>query len=71
MSNWGNLFSYVSMKEFAKYLTTYNMETQTIAVDGTNIYNIQSTGTKQAVLDGVYINALAADAELSEPDVDC
>lgn len=63
-SNWGNLFSYISMKELAKYVTTYNMDTQTIAVDGTNVYNIQSTGTGQAVLDGDYINSLTVDAEL-------
>ncbi len=44
-SNWGKRFSYVAMKHFAKYMATYNMETQTIAVDGSNIYNIQSTGT--------------------------
>ena len=64
MSNWGNLFSYISAKELAKYVTTYNMDTQTIAVDGTNVYNIQSTGTGQAVLDGDYINSLTVDAEL-------
>lgn len=70
MSNWGNLFNFVPMKEFAKYLSTYNMESQTIAVDGVNAYNIQSTGTGQAVLNGVYINSLAADAELLITDTE-
>jgi hypothetical protein len=64
MSNWGDLFSFRPMKELAKYLSTYNMETQAIAVDGAHVYNIQSTGTKQCVINGIYIPALTADAEL-------
>ena len=64
MSLWGNLFSHVPMRELAGYLTTYNMDTQTIAVDGTNVYNIQSTGTGQCVINSAYINSLTVDAEL-------
>ena len=64
MNNWGNLFSYKPTRELAKYLTTYNTESQVIAVDGTNIYNIQSTGTKQCTINGVFIPALTVDAEL-------
>jgi len=63
-NNWGSKFSHVHMKHLAAFMTTYNMATQTIAVDGTNVYNIQSTGTASCVINGVYIPALTADAEL-------
>lgn len=70
MSLWGDLFSHIPMRELAGYLTTYNMGTQVVAVDGTNVYNIQTTGGAQAVLNGDYINALAADAELLITDTE-
>jgi hypothetical protein len=52
------------MKDLARFLTTYNMADQTVAVDGTNVYNIQSTGTAACVINGVYVPSLTADAEL-------
>jgi hypothetical protein len=63
-SNWGDKFSHIAMKDLARFLSTYNMVTQTLAVDGTNVYNIQSGGGGDCTINGVYIAALAADAEL-------
>ena len=63
-SNWGDMFSHTAMKDLARFLTTYNMADQTVAVDGTNVYNIQSSGTGDCTINGVYIPSLAADAEL-------
>jgi len=63
-SNWGKYFGHTAMKELAAFSTTYNMADQTVAVDGTNVYNIQSGGTGACVINGVYIPSLTADAEL-------
>ena len=63
-SNWGDLFQYVGMKDLARFLTTFNMVSQQIAVDGVNVYSIQSTGLQDCTINGVYIPALPADAEL-------
>ena len=54
----------VGQKEVMAYLSTYNMATQAVAVDGTNIYNVQTTGGGACSINGVLIPALAADAEL-------
>ena len=63
-SNWGKYFGHTAMKELAAFSTTYNMADQTVAVDGTNVYNIQSGGTGACVINGVYIPSLTADDEL-------
>jgi hypothetical protein len=63
MSDLSQFFSHKAMKELAKYLDTYNMATQAVAIDGSNAENIQSTGTAAAVLNGTPIT-VAADAEL-------
>jgi hypothetical protein len=63
-SNWGDRFSHVAMKDLARFLTTYNMVSQTVAVDGVNVYNVQTTGGGDCTINGVYIPALTADAEL-------
>lgn len=47
----GSLFSHKAMQEMARYMNTYNMATQAIAVDG-NAYDIQSTGTGWAMVNG-------------------
>lgn len=55
------------LRSVMNYLGSCNHESQTIAVDGTNVYNIQSTGGGACMINGVFIPSLAADAEL---DVD-
>jgi len=57
-------FSHMPMKMLADYLMTQNLESQAFAVDGGNGENVQTTGTKQAMIAGVPIAALAADEEL-------
>lgn len=63
-SKWGAHFKYSPLKQHVEYTTTYNMDSQTLAIDGSNAENIQSTGGGQAVLNGNFIPSLAADAEL-------
>lgn len=63
-SNWGDKFSHVAMKDLARFLSTYNMAGQTLAVDGSNVYNIQSAGGGDCTINGIYVPGLAADAEL-------
>lgn len=67
MSNLSNgldkFFNYVPMKEMAKYLNTYNIATQQIAIDGVNTENIQSTGDGGIVINGNFY-ACAEDEEL-------
>ena len=60
-SNWGDLFSHRPMKDLARFLTTYNMASQTIAADE-NVYDIQSTGTGICTINGVFIETLTVDA---------
>lgn len=64
MGNWNTQFGHGPMRALAEYVTTYNMASQTIAVDNANTENIQSTGTGACVINGVLINSLTADAEL-------
>ena len=62
VNNWEKLFSYRSMQNLVSYLLTQNCQSQVIAVDGTNKENIQSTGTKDVIINGIpYV--LAADTE--------
>ena len=63
-NNWGDKFGHRPMRDLARFLTTYNMADQGIAVDGTNVYNIESTGTGACVINGVYVPSLTADTEL-------
>jgi hypothetical protein len=61
---WGKFFNQAAQRYLAKYLTTYNMATQALAIDGVNAENIQTTGLAPVMLNGVLIPALPADAEL-------
>jgi len=56
------LFSYKNMKNLMEYLSTYNMESQAVAIDG-NAEDIQTTGTGMAMLNGQPV-ILAEDAAL-------
>jgi hypothetical protein len=69
-NNWGSKFSHVAMKQLASFLSTFNQVDQTIAVDGANVYNIQSTGTGDCTINGVYIPSLPVDAELLITDTE-
>ena len=60
---WGSKFSYVAMKQLAAFLTTYNMADQALLDDGTNVYNIEITGTGACCINGVYIPSLTANTE--------
>jgi len=56
-------FNHKVMQELMSYLLSCNCESQTVAVDGANAENIQTTGGKAAFINGIaYV--LAADAEL-------
>ena len=63
-SVWGKRFSYAPMGELAAFLSSYSMASQTLAIDGVNAENIQSTGTGMAMVNNVFIESLPADAEL-------
>ena len=56
--NWAGLFNHRAMKDLAAYLTTYNMETQAVAFAAADP---ATTGTKQCVINGVYIPSLTAE----------
>jgi hypothetical protein len=60
----GSKFSHAPARDFASFIRTMNMATQAFAVDGGNAENVQTTGTKACVINGVSINALAVDLEL-------
>ena len=62
-TNWGKKFVTEAAQQLASYSATMNYESQAIAINS-NAENIQSTGTKQCMINGVYIPVLAADAEL-------
>ena len=55
-------FSYKGMKNLMEYLSTYNMESQTFAIDA-NTEDVQTTGTGMAMINGQPVT-LAADAAL-------
>lgn len=55
-------FSYKNMQQLMAYLSTYNCESQVLAIDA-NAENIQTTGTKLAMFNGQPVY-LAADAAL-------
>lgn len=59
---WMKKFFSINMQQVMKHLLSFNCESQVLAIDGSNAENIQTTGTKQAFLNGVPIT-LAADAE--------
>jgi len=63
MSNWPDFFNYAPMKELAGFLSSYNMASQTVALDA-NANDIQSSGGGACMINGVFIPALAADAAL-------
>jgi hypothetical protein len=57
-------YSHDAMQDLMAYLLSYNMESQAFAIDGTNSENVQTTGTKACILNGLPIQALTVDAEL-------
>jgi len=61
LNEWVKTFSYNAMRQFASYLMTINMATQTLAIDAT-AQDIQTTGGAGVVLNGVVIAALGGDA---------
>jgi len=64
-TNFPSKFSHRPMIDLAAFLLSRNgAETQAFAIDGSNAENVQTTGTKPCVINGVYIKALTADAEL-------
>lgn len=64
-TNFPSKFSHRPMVDLAAFLLTRNgAETQAFAIDGTNAENVQTTGTKPCIINGVYIKSLTADAEL-------
>lgn len=56
-------FAHKPMQEVAKYLNTYNIASQALAIDGGNAENIQTTGDAGIIINGQYF-ACAEDAEL-------
>lgn len=70
---WGKRFTKKAAQDLAAYMASYNMESQAVAVDGVNTENLQTTGTKPCMINGVFIPSLTADAELdisADPDGD-
>ena len=63
-NNWGDKFSHRPMQDLARFVTTYNGATQTVAVDGSHDYSIQTAAAAPAMINGIYIPTLTADAEL-------
>lgn len=61
--NMGSKFSHAPARDLVSFMQTMNMESQVFAVDGGNAENVQTTGTKQAVIASVPV-ALPADDEL-------
>ena len=62
-NKWATKFHHVSMIQFVKYFMSSNMESQALAIHGTNAQNIKTTGTKACNINGVYIPSLPADSE--------
>jgi hypothetical protein len=60
----GSKFSHRPMVDFASFMRSMNMATQAFAIDGSNAENVQTTGTAAAVVNGVPVASLPADAEL-------
>jgi len=60
--NLSGAFSYKIMEQMARYMATFNTESQVLAVDS-NANDIQTTGTKLAYFDGAPIK-LAVDAAM-------
>lgn len=50
----GDKFSYVAMKDFARFMTTYNMVSQAVSAE-TNVYDIDDTGTQDFTMNGLYV----------------
>jgi hypothetical protein len=63
-TEFGSKFSHAPARDFASFIRTMNMETQAFAVDGSNAENVQTTGTKPCVINGVHIASLSVDLEL-------
>lgn len=61
---YGSFFSHAPARDLVSFMRTMNMATQAFAVDGVNAENVQTTGTAHAIINGVHIASLSADAEL-------
>ena len=62
LASWDKFFNYGPMKLFTRYMQTFNMETEVVSGDD-NVYDIESTGTKGIMLNGVIYTA-AVDAAM-------
>lgn len=60
---YGSKFDHGPARDFASFIRTANMASQTLAVDATDT-DIQTSGGGHAVLNGVHIQSLGADAAL-------
>jgi hypothetical protein len=60
-NDWLKLFYSIPMHQLLKYMLSQNCESQVLAIDA-NAENIQTTGTKMAIINGTPVQ-LAADAE--------
>ncbi len=72
MSDLGPLFNYRPMKDLANYLSSYNNATQALVNKSTGADpDLATTGTAQAVVNGVHVASLPANAtiDLSAPAV--
>jgi len=59
-NDWLKMFFSIPMHQLLKYMLSQNCESQVVAIDA-NAEDIQTTGTKQAIINGTHVT-LAADA---------
>ena len=59
-NTWGDKFDDKAMKDFARFATTYNLVSQTLAVHGSNRYDMIIAGGGDFVMNGIYYLAMAA-----------
>jgi hypothetical protein len=57
-SNHGDKFSLLAAKEFARFMTTYNMVSQAVVEHGSVTWDLKTTGTGDCTINGVYIPSL-------------
>jgi hypothetical protein len=66
---WGKRFTKKSAQDLAAYMTSYNMESQVVSyVDDADDNDLQTTGTKPCMINGVFIPSLTADASMIVAD---
>ena len=65
-----DLFSYKPMQILAEALNTYNTATQTLAIKGSSDTDLKTTGTAEAIINGLPVTVAAqATIDLSDEDV--